>query len=194
MYRWVANVTVHDGTSLARKGEISWWLGQGTYLTSVAIGNLDGDGAIEIVVGGYYDDSRDEAFFYIFSCSGDMLVEESHVIGYITSDTYISSVAVGDVDADGTTEIVTGGYYWDGSRYNAFLTTWYYTSWPYEDQQTWYITGSTYVCSVAIGNVDSDGAVEVVACGYHFDGTRNKGMLRVYTGATLALERLQHGT
>lgn len=37
---------------------------------------------------------------------------------YWTNNTHVNSVARGDVDGDGKTEIVTGGGYWDGNPWN----------------------------------------------------------------------------
>jgi hypothetical protein len=46
--------------------------------------------------------------------------------------------------------------------------------------QTWYWTGITNIHSVAKGDVDDDGQVEIVTGGYHYDGTRNNAQLCVW--------------
>ncbi len=43
---------------------------------------------------------------------------------YWTDNTKIESVVKGDVDGDGQEEIVTGGYYDDGTRWGAQLCVW----------------------------------------------------------------------
>jgi len=76
---------------------------------------------------------------------------------YWTSYTYISCIARGDVDADGSVEIVTAGHYYDGSRYVAQLCVWNGATLALENVRTWYWTGTTYIWSVVIANVDVDG-------------------------------------
>jgi hypothetical protein len=55
---------------------------------------------------------------------GATLALENVTTWYWTGETDISSVAVGDVDADGSAEIVTGGGHSDGTRAVAQLTVW----------------------------------------------------------------------
>jgi hypothetical protein len=110
---------------------------------------------------------------------------------YWQSDTHIYSVAKGDVDGDGKTEIVTGGYYDDGTRDVAQLCVWNGATLALENVRTWYWTDDTWVMSVAIGDVDGDNGVEIVTGGWHNDGTRWNAQLCVWDGATLALENVK---
>ena len=45
-------------------------------------------------------------------------------LGTGLGNTVINSVAVGNVDGDAQTEIVTGGSFYDGTRNNAQLCVW----------------------------------------------------------------------
>ena len=90
---------------------------------------------------------------------------------YWTSNTSIISMASGDVDGDGPKEIVTCGCYFDGMRNVAQLCVWNGPDGAFEQVKAWYWTGNTTINSVAIGDVDGDGQVEIVTGGYYFDGS-----------------------
>ena len=111
---------------------------------------------------------------------------------YWTSNTVVNCVAVADVDGDGFKETVTGGSYYDGSRTVAQLVVWGSTGSSIKHLMTWYWTGNTTINSVALGDVDGDGQVEIVTGGSFNDGTRNIAQLIVWKGSTLAVERSQY--
>jgi len=101
---------------------------------------------------------------------------------YMGSHTYVWSVFVDDVDNDGVKEILAGGYTHDYIRDNGQLRIW---SWDgstltLEGNQFWFTVSSTYVRSVLVRDVDSDGIKETITAGYANDGTRVNGQLRVW--------------
>ncbi len=84
---------------------------------------MDGDSQTEIVTGGDYNDgTRGVAQLCVWD--GATLALETVKPWYWTSYTTIKSVAIGDVDNDAKNEIVTGGYFNDGTRNNAQLCVW----------------------------------------------------------------------
>ena len=68
---------------------------------------------------------------------------------YWTDDTNINSVARADVDGDSKTEVVTGGGYYDGTRFVAQLCVWNGFSLALKQVQTWYWNGNTTINSIA---------------------------------------------
>jgi len=187
--RTVAQLAVWNGSTLALEGVRVWyWVGD-TIITSVAIGDVDGDGQMEIVTAGYYHDGVHK-IAQLAVWDGATLSLEGVTVWYWVGDTCISSVVVGDVDADGAAEIVTAGYYNDGVRDVAQLVVWDGQTLSLEGVTVWYWVGDTTINSVAIGDVDGDGFSEIVTGGYYNDGTRDVAQLAVWNGSTPVLERV----
>jgi hypothetical protein len=189
--RFVAQLCVWDGATLAFENVAVWYWTSNTRIYSVAVGDVDSDGQAEIVTGGSFNDgSRNVAQLCVWN--GGSLAVESLRTWYWTGSTSVNSVCVGDVDSDGQAEIVTGGSYNDGSRNVAQLVVWSGSSLAFEDVQTWYWTGDTVIEAVAASDVDGDGQQEIVTGGYFNDGTRLNAQLVAWSGATLAFEDVQY--
>jgi len=127
--------------------------------SSPALGDIDGDGNIEVIVGSY--DNKVYAWHH----------DGSTVTGWpiTTGGGVWSSPAVGDIDGDGDIEVVVGSadekvYAWhhDGSTV---------IGWPKT-------TGARVLSSPALSDIDGDGDIEVVIGSYddkvyawHHDGS-----------------------
>jgi hypothetical protein len=186
--RDVAQLVVWDGSTLAVDTLTSWYWTGNTRVNSVAVGDVDGDGADEIVTGGYYTEGVKMAQLVVWN--GTSMAVENLASWYWTADTEINAVSIGNVDADDAVEIVTGGYYYDGTRDVAQLVVWDGSTLTAENLNTWYWAVDTMVNSIAIGNVDGDGVNEIITAGYYNDGSRDVAQLVVWDGSTLTAENL----
>jgi parallel beta-helix repeat protein len=187
--RQVAQLVVWNGSSLAVEEIKTWYWTGDTVINSVALGDVDADGQVEIVTGGYYNDgTRNVAQLVVWN--GSDLAVDRLTTWYWTNNTVINSVAIGDVDEDGQVEIVTGGTFNDGTRDVAQLVVWTGSGLAVDRLTEWYWTSNTVINSVALGDVDADGQIEIVTAGYYNDGTRNIAQLVVWTGSALTVDRL----
>jgi hypothetical protein len=99
-----------------------YWTGD-TVINSVAVADVDGDGGLEVVTGGYFNDgARDVAQLIVWN--GTTLTLQNIQTWYWTGDTVINSAEVGSVDGNGSVEVVTGGYFNDGIRSIAQMIVW----------------------------------------------------------------------
>ncbi|MEM3769575.1 MAG: FG-GAP-like repeat-containing protein [Candidatus Bathyarchaeia archaeon] len=158
-----------------------------------AVGGVDGDGATEIVTAGYFYNSTYDIFegeVNIWHWNGTSLVEKHKKIidptYTLSSDTRFYSVALGNVDNEPDTEIVVAGYGnilgimeqgllivlgWNGtSLENKTRIPGY---WPLEIEKTEFF-------DVAIGDVDKDDTVEIIAVGYRNTTSSFHGVITIW--------------
>jgi hypothetical protein len=186
--RFRAQLCVWEGANLVLENVQTWYWVDSTYIWSVACANVDGDAAMEIVTGGTYWDGIGRFTAQLCVWDGTTLALEDVQTWYWTGSTEIASVAMGDVDGDSAMEIVTGGYYYDGTNWVAQLCVWTGSTLALEDVTTWCWHSSTGIYSVVCENVDGDSSVEIITGGRDWDGTRFRAQLCVWDGTTLALE------
>ncbi len=170
-----------DGNSLSLKKSAEWTAASDIARgSSVNAGDLDKDGVIEIVTCGYVNNLK--------NCSGQVRVwqfdgtdlsmkanaEWRMVDGYsvdnagnVMGNTMAHTVEVGDLDADGFLEIVTGGFTYDGEKIQGQLRIWNWTGdiLNLEKSQEWMTSDITELKSISINDVDGDGKIEIVTSG-----------------------------
>jgi hypothetical protein len=174
VWRW-------DGNSLTLKASAEWYPADDiACANSVSAGDLSNDGKIEIVTCGYVSNPK--------NCSGQLRVWQFNgtalslkanaewrkvddysltIAGGIMGNTMAYNVKVGDVDADGYLEIVTGGFTYNGSKAEGQLRIWNWTGGVLnlEKSQEWTTLGITEIKSISINDVDADGKKEIVTSG-----------------------------
>jgi hypothetical protein len=112
--------------------------------------------------------------------AGSNLAVERIQCWYWTGSMRINSFALGDVDGDGQTEVVTAGRFNDGTRDVAQLIVWSGSNLAAENIQSWYWTSNTAINSIAVGNINDDFSNEIIAGGAFNDGTRSNSQLTVW--------------
>jgi len=143
--------------------------------------DLNDDGVMEIVTGGYaYDLTNSsgqlrvwqygDGGFVLKSNEEWRLVEGGYgktIAGGVQGNTVVNNLKVGDVDSDGVSEIVTGGFAYDGDNISAQLRIW---SWNGQDlllekSMEWATDYLTEIKCVSLGDVDGDAKMEIVTSG-----------------------------
>jgi subtilisin family serine protease len=155
-----------------------------------ALGDLDGDGKLEVVIGS--TDGQVYALRY----------DGSNLAGWprATKAARVNSPAVGDIDGDGLPEVVAGNYYViEGGVYSNYLFAWHgdgtpLAGWPVKYDKT---ISSTYFGfgAPALVDLDQDGRADVLVSSdanantpfalnaYKSDGTKVAG----FPKATLSI-------
>jgi hypothetical protein len=179
----------YDGNALDLKANEEWRLKEDVYALTIAggvqgntvvnslkVGDVDGDGKLEVVTGGFaFDGENINAQLRIWSWNGENLsleVSREWVSDYLTE---IKSVSLSDVDGDSRLEIVTSGVLGAKGSFassaavpeRAQLRVW---SWDgevlaLENGKDWSIDEGACAWNVASGDVDRDGVVEIVNVG-----------------------------
>jgi len=116
--------------------------------------------------GTMYDGSEQNSQFCVWSW-GSITLEDSEE--WNEGDfSYAYGVSVLDLDGDGEKEIVTTGYYYDGTRDYADLKVWNFPTLQItdKDSESWYSVDDTIAWGVYTYDVDNDGVPEILTCGY----------------------------
>ncbi|MDI6840859.1 MAG: C25 family cysteine peptidase [bacterium] len=145
--------SAHTGVS-PLKGDMNthqvkqlWSRSIGGYVTcGCALGDIDGDGKLEVVVG--------SSNGKVYALNGE---DGSKLWSYTTSSYVYSSPALGDIDSDTKLEVVFGA--WDDFTVYALNGE--------NGSKLWSYKTNSYVCSSpALGDIDKDDTLEVVIGSY----------------------------
>ena len=205
-----------DGNSLTLKKSVEWGAANSTIVNSVNVADLDGDNVKEIVTGGYANTLKNSSGqLRIWHWNGESFSltanEEWRLrdsgygltnAGGVMGNTIVSKVRVGDVDGDGSPEIVTGGFAYDGEKVDAQLRIWNWNgqALTLEKSQEWTTQDIAQVAGLTINDVDGDGRKEIItsggsaASGSFYSGVPEMAQLRVWSwdGKALTLNNDQN--
>ena len=185
-----------------------------TNANSVYASDLDTNGCIEIIVGGYSDylnNSKGQLSIWEWKGHDFSLktnenwqlipgISSETIAGAVQGNTIVNNVKAADLDGDGYKEIVTGGFVFDGETVNAQLIIWRWDGRVLSrlESQEWGTDYLTEVKSLSLDDVDNDGKTEVVTSGItaaedsfkNSEAPHDRGQLKVwgFNGTDLLLE------
>jgi len=124
--------------TLSLAGKLELYLANVTKANSVCASDLDNDGEVEIVVGGYSDNlNNSKGQLSIWHWNGNEFLLKANEIwqlvpevcaktiaGAVQGNTVVNNVKAADLDGNGLNEIVSGGFAFNGEKVNAQLGIW----------------------------------------------------------------------
>jgi hypothetical protein len=170
-----------NGNRLALLNIIDWGSADGASANSVYAYDLNDDGNVEVVTGGYDNGlTNSSGQLRVWRWNGEDLTLEANlewrmveglygatISGDPMGNTLVENLKVDDVDGDGTAEIVTGGFAYDGENVTAQLRIWNYagSTLVLEKSHAWITEDITEIKAIALADVDGDNQVDIVTSG-----------------------------
>jgi subtilisin family serine protease len=128
----------------------------GSVYASPTVADIDNNGDLELVIGGFYDNT-----LYVFNHDGGKYPGWPKSLP--PGGKILASAAVADIDGDNDLEIFVGSS--DGAMYAFHHDGTPVLGWP--QQTTWELDGRTFsgefISSPALGDIDGDGDLEIAA-------------------------------
>jgi hypothetical protein len=151
-----------------------------TSANSVFATNLDNNGDVAVIIGGYTDtlaNSKGQVCIWLWNGSTFQLSANQNwqtgdgtaktIAGGTMGNTVVNNVKAADLDGDGVKELVTAGFTYDGENVNGQIKVWRWngTVLSIVDSQEWATDYLTEAKSIALNDVDGDGKTEIVQSG-----------------------------
>jgi hypothetical protein len=204
-----------EDNALSLAGRLELDIANVTNANSVYASDLDNNGNIEIIVGGYSDNlNNSKGQLSVWQWNGQefslkanenwQLIPEicaETIAGGVQGNTIVYNVKAADLDGDGFKEIVSGGFAFDGEKVNAQLKIWRWDGSVLTmlESQEWATDYLTEVKSISLDDVDNDGKTEVVTSGItaaedsfkNSEAIHDRGQLKVwgFNGTALILKQ-----
>jgi hypothetical protein len=164
-----------DGTNLTLEKNYSW---TGT-IGCVYAGYADGDGKTEIITAGWLANGTNSvSYLRIWRWNGQDLVLRGSYEGIS-----VNAIFVGNVDKDNKPEIVTVARAYNTTQSPAQLSVWQWdgNSLSLKKSAEWSAASDiAHGNSVNAGDLDKDGVLEIVTCGYVNSLKNCSGQVRVW--------------
>jgi hypothetical protein len=181
---WGAMLVVWNGATLAPISSMGWNWGANTQISSVAVANISGGKGLDIITAGSYDNgANDIAMLVVWN--GSSLAPERAMSWNWGVNTWVSSVAVGNVTGGKSLDIVTTGKYSTATNDLGMLIVWNGSTLVPLNSKSWSWGVNTDSYSVAVGNVTGGNTQDIVTTGTYSTATNPQGMLIVWNGSTL---------
>ncbi|RKX91866.1 MAG: hypothetical protein DRP84_10930, partial [Spirochaetes bacterium] len=136
--------------------------GTGVECGSIALGDINNDGALDLIVSGMDDTGSRRLDKYINDGTGNFSGPTS-----VGTGVHYSSIALGDIDNDGALDLIVTGTNDNSGRLDKYI-----------NDGTGNFSGPTSVgtgvhySSVALGDINNDGALDLIVSGMDDTGSR----------------------
>ena len=168
---------LNDGSSL---GETPAWASErAESTTTVALGDIDGDGDLDLVCGNWGAEGRNTLYLNEGGTFGLLPTWESDP----TNATL--ALALGDVDNDGDLDLVCGnGHVLEGGESNTLYLN---DGSTFEQTPAWSSSSENPTRGLALGDVDGDGDIDLVCANWRPIPDGEVNTLYLNTGGTFSV-------
>lgn len=162
-----------------------------TRLFSGGVADLDGDGVLELIAGGFSAQNKGRRSTIIaYRQSGDTWSPLTEAGWDGGEGSTVRNVEIADVDGDGKPDVIALGRV-GATTHEASTRVAVFTlesgKLVLRAENTWRLGRYTHGYGLAIGDLDGDGKPEIVTGGFQFDGTTETGFVRVWSLQQTAL-------
>jgi hypothetical protein len=167
-----------------------------TRLFSGSVADLDGDGTLELVAGGYssQQDGRHPTIL-VYRQNGDAWAPVAEAGWDTEPGSMVRNIEIADIDSDGKLDVIALGRVGKSPHdASARLTVFALVGGKLVQQgdQLWKNGQYSHGYGLAVGDLDRDGKLEIVTAGFERDGDIESGFVRVWKREKDAIA--PHGT